>query len=590
MLPKNAEKQTEDIEQGYDTRSLIACLPNELLAHIFVLEQQSCRSSEKLVPLYQLSRVCWHWRRLVLGMPELWSTIYTRPIVSGEEYAELEYALERSQGALLHVNITDESNVHTIGSKHTNVSLQTEESGSPRKTRHSSLKLLTRHRHRVRSLSLYQDLPNIEEVLRFIPLNGPPLVVLNVTNLSLPSPHDSDGSLLIPDLSSSQLSHLVLSGFCATWLSNPFPKSLVTLQISHWQILGVTPRRRWQELFDALGCLLQLTSLELSDDTLSGNDNSPVEFPLIKSTISLPQLAVVRLEGNAFASVYFLEHLVTPPSTRLFLCFEKPFDPAIIPRLVISSASITNIEQQLGPFVLNVSPSCILVSDLHTTVPITTLPVPLTRTAPDTARLFMTMSSTDLDDADFRDPWVEVEHAVDFRLAEILQICSYPWVRSTCAVRIHNNMLTSSKDEWRGMLRSMPHLQSLWSEKMDLSRAVLPSLLAESEDVEDPDGNATPPPCNKFLVPSLNTLGLPLSAATCRGKHRPTVYQQIDEWRAMFRVRRAAGCADIRLELRVCQDDDARVPDEEVTRLREVTEVVLLREGEYGGEVPVFRL
>lgn len=68
---------------------------------------------------------------------------------------------------------------------------------------------------------------------------------------------------------------------------------------------------------------------------------------------------------------------------------------------------------------------------------------------------------------------------------------------------------------------------------MDFARAVLPSLLSESEseseseDVGNPDANtnAATPPCKTFLVPSLNTLHLPFFTATCRGRHRPTVHQ-----------------------------------------------------------------
>ncbi|TCD66028.1 hypothetical protein EIP91_001881 [Steccherinum ochraceum] len=410
-------------------------------------------------------------------MPELWSTIYSCPIVSGVEYAELEHSMERSRGAFLHVQITDgpaDEEVDDTISNGTEISLQTEKSGNPRQTRRSALELLGCHHDRIGSLSLTQRVEHMKDVLRVIPLNGPPLVTLNLYNRSLPNLHDDPP--LMPDLSASQLLHLSLDGYCLSWPTRPFPTSLVTLQISEWRIFRTIRRRPWQELFDALGNLPQLTALKLSDDTLSPRDESqPFEFPLIKSTISFPRLSFVRLEGNVFAIVYFLEHLVAPPSTRLFLYLKNQFDTAITPRLVTSSTSITHIERTLGPFVLNISPSSFSALGLHTPVPSTTS-LPLLSESPlDTAHLRINMMGVD-----FIDSWDE--SAAHFHLPELLQMCPYPWVRSARAIHIESNMLFSNKEAWRGLLRSTPHLQYIRAENMNFARAVFPSLLSESED------------------------------------------------------------------------------------------------------------
>ncbi|TCD66030.1 hypothetical protein EIP91_001883 [Steccherinum ochraceum] len=534
----------------------VECLPNELLAHIFVFAMQPRRYYEKLRFPYWLSHVCSRWRELVIGMPVLWSTIRMHTAVSGVRYAELEHAFERSSGASLHISLSSDPeyrHAHITRSEDTTVSIESEDPVNPRNIRHSTLELLARRSDKVRSLYLSLQYPDYVDALRLIPLNGPQLLSLTVRISDRRSPHHKEPD--IPDISTSHLQHLSLDGFCIPWTTSPFPKSLVTLRIDGCYIFNLSKGPSWQELFDALQGLCQLTELELGWRVMPEEDGHDSNLPYIESIVSFPQLDVVRLEGYVLACAYLLEHLVTPPSTRLSLTIhDEEVDPAVIPRLLASFTSITNIERELGPFILDVSVTRITVWHIDKVV----------------------LSLLDRFDAP-RDEhfgiWMaEIDNSGDnIHTERMFGMCSYPWVQGAREINISDKDTSSNETFWRPVLRATSHLQSIRCDEMQFR--TLPSLLGVPDPV---------PPCDKFLVPSLSKLRIPLSTIMrSEDEERSPAERQIEDWCEMFRARRIAGCMDIRLELRDTRrrprlDSEVQADNLQLARLREVTEIVIV--------------
>lgn len=487
--------------------------------------------------------------------------------VSGVRYAELEHAFERSSGASLHISLSSEPDFRSIPmtrSEDTTVSLDSEDLVNPRNTRHSTLELLARHSDKVRSLFLGLQYPDYVDVLRLIPMNGPQLLSLTARVSDWRSLHPEEPD--IPNILTSRLQHLSLDGFCIPWSTKPFPKSLTTLKIEAFRFFDLSNRQSWQDFFDALEGLSQLTNLDLAWDVSLGlDDPHESELPFIESTVHFPQLDIVRLEGCALACAYLLEHFVTPVSTRLLLAITdgpEEEDSIMTPRLFTSFTSFTNIERELGPFVLNLWFNTISAVGVDTVVP----------------------STDDLFSAPQRDDhlriWMmEIEdtgHESDTEI--LLKMCSYSWVHAAREIHISCGHMSPHKDLWRRVLRSTPHLQSIHCEKMQFR--TLPSLLSESHTATE---TATAVPLSdKFLVPTLSKLNILLSTITKSEDGDPsTVAQQIEDWCEMFRGRREAGCADIRLELRDTRrrprlESEVQSDDLQLARLREVTEVVVV--------------
>ncbi|TCD64411.1 hypothetical protein EIP91_004092, partial [Steccherinum ochraceum] len=418
-LPETIESQREESEDAIqapsgerdlNALSPIECLPNELLGHIFVFAQQLQPRRFGRLPLpYWLSHVCSQWRELVLGMPVLWSTIYTCSTVSGM---------------------------------------------SPR-------------------IRAEWGSPQLEE----------------------PD---------IPDISTSQLQHLSLYGFCIPWSTNPFPKSLTTLSIEEFWFFDLSNRNLWQDLFNALEGLSQLVELELAWRVLPKGleDSHDSVLPTIESTISFPQLDVVRLEGPVLTCTYLLEHFVTPLSTRLSLAiYDEEVDSAFIPRLLASFTSITNIERELGPFILDVSITRITVWHIDKVVP----SFGDRFDAPRDEHVTIWMAAIDEGDDD------------GILTERMFEMCAYPWVQGAREINISYEYTSSNETFWQPVLRATSHLQSIRCDEMRFR--TLPSLLG-----------APVPPCDTFLVPSLSKLRVPLSTMMrSEDEDRWPVEQQIKD-------------------------------------------------------------
>lgn len=541
-------------------------MPNELLAQIFNLvhAQRSHGFYEVLRPSYHLAHICSRWREVVLGTPKLWSTIHTETIVSGLRYTELAHSLTRSRGAPLQVTIRSQTkNRAALPSmlSHADSSLQSTEASHPPKMQwHPSSELLAPHLARISSLELYQNREDLKDSVQLIPLIGPQLRRLCIAGLYYIETRSEQAPPII-DLSMSQLQHVYLNVGRLSWSRTLLPNSLVTLQLREVTIVSKpSTQETWQELFDALQGLSQLTELDIGGESLPHVDGPASELPHIETDIYLPRLLILRLKARAIECAYFLEHLLTPPSTRLAVEMpDRKLDRDTTSRFLNSSMSITNIEDALGSFVLSFTSTQVLASAVPLSVD---GDVPSTSRDPADAHVLISM--TDLDST-----------AYNGETGMLLRWCTYTWMDAAREIHISERRFNTDENLWRRVLRTTPHLQSILCENLQFRNLLLLLSKPVSTVCDADSGPATAP---RLLVPSLTRIRVPLSTiAEFKDIDWPLERWPIDRWCQMFKTRRAAGCAEIRLELR---DDSLlsrlKVQDEDLAKLREVTEVVLL--------------
>ncbi|TCD64415.1 hypothetical protein EIP91_004096 [Steccherinum ochraceum] len=545
----------------------IGKLPLELLLQIFrgCADRISLKLDTPCTAPLALLQVCYHWREAALSFPELWTSIQTTTLVSDASYLHFARQLAWSQQLALHIDLDNRADwLFPSGSRRI-------------------FELLQPNMKRIESLTLHLTHGEFVEARSVIFLAFGPLLhtfQLNICTVRRPDELIQTSfkpffPLDRPGHDSPYLQRLHLTDTLLTWTDDSsFPRSLTSLSLKRtYQCSPHNPFQEpsWTTVVSAIEQLPFLTNLELCDmlPQFPSRYNSPWPVPAIR--ITMPRLRNLRLSDNIWKSVFFLDHITIPPMIAVHLQFTGSLADItemhhIVPCLV-AKAGLTDHSSgaDLSPFKLVVDKTTIVACKPHVSfenqVDLQTLDRYITE---DSQAVLFSLSLEQ----------VESSYNVDPLASFISEVCPLLWISLASELQIREDacvdinplvnmhLLRERESAWRALLDCMPNLHSL-----DVKGPLrLPTVLsARSSLARGSASSACPAPRLQHF--NMESMQLRVESGSGRASR---LWATPQDWRDLFKSRKAAGCGDARLRMRY-----TRMEPTDLALLQEAAEVIM---------------
>jgi hypothetical protein len=281
----------------HNTLSITARLPPEILAKIFkcvvIIDPLPVYSSIRRSGWINVTYVCAYWRRVALECPSLWTNITLM------HYRWAEEMLLRSKMAPLTV-VTDVS-------RH--------------KSRHLELVRAALARiGQIRELTITGDGYEPKSLDKILAGLVDPAPILEILSVSYASINQGDGTRILPRcLFSGEapcLRKLSLHNCPLAW-DAPILRALTSFRLSAIQVGEARPSM--SQIMAGLSGMPNLQTLELCDVLPYGSALGAALPTGSEPMISLPHLTNLRIESDASAGEFLVNHLSYPPTASVIL-------------------------------------------------------------------------------------------------------------------------------------------------------------------------------------------------------------------------------------------------------------------------------